>query len=89
VTYRVFLSARAIKVLEKLDRKTEQRLQARLDELAGNPLDNRLSKKLEMAEGRRYARVGDWRMVYEIDEERRWLLVVTIQHRSKVYKEII
>jgi len=74
--------------LERLDRKTEKRVQSRLDELAANPLDPRISNKLETAEGKRYSRVGDWRIVYEIKESEQTLFVITIQHRSRVYKEL-
>jgi len=74
--------------LDRLDRKIEQRVQSRLDELAANPLDPRISNNLEMSEGKRYSRVGDWRIVYDIKESEKTLFVITIQHRSRVYKEL-
>ena len=43
--YAVSLAKEAIKELEKTDRKTEQRLQRRLDELALNPYDPAYPKK--------------------------------------------
>ena len=88
VKYRTVLSAKAIKILDRLDRKIDRRIQARLEELAVNPSDPRTSNKLETAAGRRYSRVGDWRIVYEIAEDSGTLLVVTIQHRSRVYQEV-
>jgi mRNA-degrading endonuclease RelE of RelBE toxin-antitoxin system len=45
-------------------------------------------KKLETAPEKRYSRVGDWRIVYEIEADRQRPVVITIQHRSKVYKEV-
>ena len=53
--------------------------------LPGNPL--RLSKPLtgELA-GLRSARRGDYRVLFEVDEERRRVLVVRIAHRSDVYR---
>jgi mRNA-degrading endonuclease RelE of RelBE toxin-antitoxin system len=47
VSYIVALSAKAIKTLDRLDRKTEKRLLLRLEELAANPLNERISKPLE------------------------------------------
>ena len=88
MSYATVLSDKAIRELDRLDRKIEQRVQSRLDELAVNPLDPRIYNKLEMAEGKRYSRVGDWRIVYEIRERENILLVITIQHRSLVYKEL-
>lgn len=86
--YKVILSAKAVKILGRLDRKTEQRIQARLEELADHPLETRLSKQMETAPARRYCRVGDWRLIFEVDEASQQILVITIQHRSRVYREI-
>ena len=88
VKYRTVLSAKAIKILDRLDRKIDKRIQARLEELAVNPSDPHTSNKLESVAGSRYSRVGDWRIVYEIAEDSGTLLVVTIQHRSRVYQEV-
>jgi mRNA interferase RelE/StbE len=88
VRYRAVLSAKAIKFLDRLDRKTEQRIQTRIDELTVNPLEPRISKQLETEEFKRYSRVGDWRIVYEIDADDQLISIITIQHRSRVYKEL-
>ncbi len=88
MSYVIRLSAKAVRTLDRLDRKSEERVLKRLEELAGNPLDARLSKKVEMAPGKRYSRVGDWRIIYEIDESQKTISVITIQHRSRVYKEV-
>jgi mRNA interferase RelE/StbE len=88
VKYRIVLSAKAIKFLDRLDRKMEQRIQNRLDELAANPLEPRISKQLETAELKRYSRVGNWRIVYEIGADYHTIFIITIQHRCKVYKEV-
>jgi mRNA interferase RelE/StbE len=88
VKYKVVLSASAIKGLDRLDRKTEKRIQARIDELAPDPIDPRLSSQVEMAEGKRYSRVGDWRLIFEIEENARTRFIITVQHRSRVYKEV-
>ncbi|MBM4273268.1 MAG: type II toxin-antitoxin system RelE/ParE family toxin [Deltaproteobacteria bacterium] len=88
MSYTTVLSAKAMRELDRLDRKIEQRVQSRLDELAANPLDPRISNNLEMSEGKRYSRVGDWRIVYDIKESEKTLFVITIQHRSRVYKEL-
>jgi len=88
VKYHTVLSAKAIKILDRLDRKNEKRIQARLEELAVNPSGPRISNKLETVAGKRYSRVGDWRIVYEIAENSDTIFVITIQHRSRVYQEV-
>jgi mRNA interferase RelE/StbE len=86
VRYQTVLSAKAIKALDRLDKKTEHRILAKLDELSHNPVDPRISNQLEMGPGQRYSRVGDWRIVYEINENSKTLFIIAVQHRSRVYK---
>jgi mRNA-degrading endonuclease RelE of RelBE toxin-antitoxin system len=64
VKYEVRLSRQAEKDLERLDLSTLKRIQARIDGLAGNPLDPRLSKHLEMDPGKRYSQAGNWRIIF-------------------------
>jgi mRNA-degrading endonuclease RelE of RelBE toxin-antitoxin system len=74
--YATALSAKAMKVLNRLDQKIGQRLQSRFGELAVNPLGPRISSQLETVEGQRYARVGDWRIVYEIRKPKKLSLLL-------------
>ena len=64
----VRLSRQAEKDMERLDRTTLKRIQARIDELAGNPLDPRLSRQLEMDPEKRYSRAGNWRIIFAVKE---------------------
>ena len=86
--YQVRPSRQAEKELERLDRTTLKRIQTRIDELADNPLNPRLSKQLEMDPEKRYSRVGNWRIIFAVNESEQVLEVAAVQHRSKVYKKI-
>lgn len=88
MNYHTVLSAKSIKTLDRLDQKTGNRILARVEELAANPSEPRISNRVETAAGKRYSRVGDWRIVYEIEEATRTIQIITIQHRSRVYKEV-
>lgn len=88
MTYEIYLGHQAKKEMAKLDRPMARRLRDRLRELAGNPLDPRLSRQMETDPNRRYSRVGDWRIVFQVIEEQKVIEVSTIQHRSRVYKEL-
>jgi mRNA interferase RelE/StbE len=88
VNYEVRPSRQAEKELERLDRTTLKRIQTRIDELADNPLNPRLSKQLEMDPEKRYSRVGDWRIIFAVNEAEQVLEVAAVQHRSKVYKKV-
>jgi mRNA interferase RelE/StbE len=68
MSYRVDLDARADKQAEKVDRETLKRLQKRFQELAQNPFDPRISKPLTMSADRRTSQVGNWRIIYHIED---------------------
>jgi mRNA interferase RelE/StbE len=88
MSYAIRVSRRADKAFERLDRTIAPRIRDRIDQLAVNPLDSRLSKELEMVKGQRYSRVGDWRIIYKVRENDGIIFIVTIQHRSKVYRDL-
>ena len=53
--------------------------------LTGSP--QRVGKPLKLGlEGLHSARRGDYRIIYRIDEERRLVTVIAIEHRSDVYR---
>jgi mRNA-degrading endonuclease RelE of RelBE toxin-antitoxin system len=85
--YAVSLAKEAIKELERMDRKTEQRIQKRLDELALNPYDPRISNEVKMVAGQRYSRVGDRRIFFKIDDNSQRLEVIAIRPRGRAYSK--
>ena len=87
MTYRIILSRRTAKELGRLDKATLQRIQARIEELARNPLTPRLSKPLAMGQGERASRVGAWRIVFQVDETARTLEILSVYPRSRVYRK--
>ena len=87
MTYKVELTRQAEKALDRLDRVTEKRLRDRLKELSLNPYDPRLPNDVIMEEGKKYSRVGDWRVTYRVEAENRVIFVTAIQHRSKAYRK--
>lgn len=86
MTYSVFLAHEAEKILDRLDRPTEQRIRARLVQLADDPFDARLSAPLTEREGLRKSRVGGWRILFMADRKAKTLMVATIDIRGQVYR---
>jgi mRNA-degrading endonuclease RelE of RelBE toxin-antitoxin system len=86
--YAVSLAKEAIKELERMDRKTEQRLQRRLDEIASSPYDPRISNEVKMMAGQRYSRVGDRRIFFEVDDKSRRIEVIALRPRGRAYSKI-
>ncbi|MBI4794538.1 MAG: type II toxin-antitoxin system RelE/ParE family toxin [Deltaproteobacteria bacterium] len=81
------LARQAEKMLDRLDRVTEKRIRDRLKELSPNPYDPRLTDDVIMEEGKKYTRVGNWRVVFRVEESDKLIFITAIQHRSKVYRK--
>ena len=88
MTYSVKLTKRAVKDLERLDKVTQARLRERLKILALAPLDPYLSYPLEMAKEKRSSRVGDWRIIFQVNEASFAIEVLSIDPRGKAYRKL-
>jgi mRNA interferase RelE/StbE len=83
MTYAVILSSAAERQLGKLDRSVVRRIADAMTRLADQPRPPGC-KKLTGIDAWRI-RVGDFRVVYEIHDDRLLVLVVRIGHRREVY----
>ena len=86
--YRVEFSDRARKDFSRLDRSLQRRIGIRIDELADNPRDARVSGTLTNAGDLRKSRVGGWRIIFTIDDANRVVYLVTIERRGQVYERL-
>ena len=84
MAYRVDFTAAAARQLRKLPESIRNRLVPHLNALADNPRPAG-AKKLKGEEGYRI-RVGDYRILYEIQDEASRVLVVKVGHRREVYR---
>jgi mRNA interferase RelE/StbE len=85
MTYRIALSPMAARQLRKLDAQVRRRIQAALDLLAEEPRPPSATRLVGGA-GEWRVRTGDYRIVYEIEDERLLILVLRIGHRREVYE---
>ena len=85
VDYRVSLTASAEKELHLLPARVVARVVQRLDRLAVAPRPSGC-KKLQGGVNEWRIRVGDYRIVYEIDDVARTVDVTRIAHRREVYR---
>jgi len=86
VSFRVQLSLPAKKQLDRLDQVTAKRLDGRLKELGFNPYATRISKAVKMEPGQRTSRVGDWRIIYRVNEINQEIMIIAFRPRGKAYR---
>ncbi len=84
-SYRVALSASAEKELHRLPAKVVARMIPRIETLTAAPRPPGC-KKLKGGDKEWRIRVGDYRIVYEIDDTARTIDVTRIAHRREVYE---
>ncbi len=86
--YEIRLSHRAERDLDRLDKPTQKRILRRLEQLAQDPYDPRISAPLKGAGDLRKSRVGAWRIICQVAEEPKIVFVVMIERRGQVYQRI-
>lgn len=82
--HELIYSPAALKQLEKLEKQTRQRILLALERLRLRPESCDIKKLIEMP-GYRF-RVGDYRVVFDIDHEQLQIFVLEIGHRKNIYK---
>ena len=84
-SYRIALTSSAVRELKGLSTHLNARIVPRLENLADHPRPPGC-KKLKGGDKEWRIRVGDYRVVYTIDDARLMVEVTRIRHRSEVYE---
>jgi mRNA interferase RelE/StbE len=85
--YRIIFTKNAVKSLQKMPRNMAKLIREKLEVIATDPHANLPNaKKLHNRPGFRL-RVGDWRVIYEIQDKELIILVLRIAPRGEVYRE--
>jgi mRNA interferase RelE/StbE len=85
MSYTVALTPAAGRALRKFDPQVRRRLQAAIDLLASDPRPPAATRLVGGA-GEWRVRNGDYRIVYEIEEDRLLILVLAVGHRREIYR---
>ncbi|MGH3628984.1 MAG: type II toxin-antitoxin system RelE family toxin [Sciscionella sp.] len=83
--YQVELSRAAAKAFRDLQRKMQVRIASRIRSLAENPRPHDV-KKLQGQDNIYRLREGDYRLLYEIFDQRLLVHILRIGHRREIYK---
>lgn len=87
MAWRIELTDAAVKQLGKLDPQVKRRLWAEIRQISTLEDPRARGKALTGAlSGYWRYRVGDWRMICELDDGRLLIMLIEVDHRSKTYR---
>ena len=87
MTYRIEFKPSALKSLKKLSKDVQRRIGVKIDSLSENPRTpgvEKLSGKHDLYR----VKVGNYRIVYTIYDDKLLVLVVEIGHRREIYQRM-
>ncbi|MBM2832236.1 MAG: type toxin-antitoxin system RelE/ParE family toxin [Dehalococcoidia bacterium] len=83
--YRLEVKAKAVKELSKVRPDIGMRLLRTIESLASDPRP-RQSHKLAESENSYRLRVGDYRVLYQVDDAAKLVTIFKIGHRREIYR---
>lgn len=85
-SYRIIFKPSVHKDLRKLPKTVIQRVLAKIEGLSSKPIPLS-SVKLEGAERLYRIRVGDYRVIYQVDTMAEEIIIQYVRHRREVYRK--
>lgn len=87
VSYKVSLKPSVEKDFRKLSKTILLRILSAIDELAKEPFPPKVAK-LEGTDKTYRIRIGDYRIVYEVETKRNSITILYVRHRRDVYRNL-
>ena len=87
MSYAVEFSRPASRYLQRLDPVLQRRIGRAIRAICADPFGLG-TKPLRNAAGRRSPRVGDWRVVFGVDEDHKLVTIFLIGPRGDVYQDL-
>ena len=84
MNYKIYIERSAQKALSKMPKKNQNRIIEFIQNLSNNPRPSN-SKKLTGRPAWRI-RIGNYRIIYEIEDDKLIIIVINIGHRKDIYK---
>jgi mRNA interferase RelE/StbE len=88
MTYRVEFSRAAEREFDHLPQQVRTRLASRIGALAGNPRPSGVVKLKGRTPDLYRIRAGDYRVIYAIQDDVLLVLIVSVGHRSEIYRDV-
>ena len=87
MSYAILVSTRATKDLDGLPPTAQRRIRALIDGLASDPRPHGAQAMAGVADTYRI-RVGDYRVVYAVDDAGQLVVIARVGHRRDVYRRL-
>lgn len=87
MTFRIELTKSAAKTLKAIPKTAQKRIAKKIESLAESPPEP-AKTKMKGDNPFHRVRVGDYRIIYEIQNEILLILILKIGHRKEVYRRI-
>jgi len=87
LSYRIEIKRSAAKALKEIPKANRKRIVEKIDSLAESP-PNPDTTKMKGNNPFHKVRIGDYRIVYEIQEDVLVILVIKIGHRKDIYRNL-
>ena len=84
--FTITINPSALKELSKLPKVTIKKAEKAIDSLANNPRPIGVKKLKGTEESLYRIRIGDYRIIYSIEEEIKIIDIIRIGHRKDIYK---
>lgn len=84
--YKIEFLKTAEKEFDKLPKEIQKPIANKLESLTINPYPSDV-KALKNGEGRLRVRVGDYRMIYRVENDRLVILIIKVGNRKNVYRD--
>lgn len=88
MTYEIEWTAPALRELRKLDKSLARRVLRAVTELGSNPRAPGVRALAGQPPGTMRLRIGDYRVVYVIQDDLILVTVVRVAHRREVYRDL-
>ena len=84
--YRILLASKAERELKSLPSEIITRIDLKIRQLATEPRPPQSAKLISKEKPGWRIRVGDYRILYQIDDEKKSVIIYRIKHRREVYR---
>jgi mRNA interferase RelE/StbE len=84
-SYKIEVKKSALKELQKLERSVVVQILRGIRALSNNPRSQQ-SLKLRSSENSYRLRIGDYRIVYQIEDRTKTIIVYAVGHRKDIYR---